>query len=679
MNIFKRISKLIEKLNPFGKKEDSRNDSAEKDIQTEISKIEEAQESEREIIAVKEDDSLPQRAEKLTSKQEKLIEQKVKVLDKSKSDKKVQKLKELNRELELLKTNLFLQSRIKFEIKPIEQNLVESISKELIPEIVFEISIAEKQDRKTTIAKNRVTEKAEINKLKSEVTQFSLVNTHKEREAIRKEQERLERERKLDEEYSKHINNSEKELSNNDFKEASNRLKQALKVRPERNEEIQKLLKRVLQTESAYIERKRNEKFTTLINQSQKELSAFNFEKAKSFIKKALSVIPEKENEIQELLKQVSIEKKNYDDKILDEQFGKLVTDSEQALKNLNFDKATQCLDKALSIKSSKRKEIDQLKKKVALAKTNYEQRKLNRKFRELITASNQAIEFFDFEQATAKLNQALAIKPENKKEIQDLLENIKSKEKARKDKNLKFTSLFNLAKKYFHSGELETAIEFYTKAIQLNINNSKCNRRIADTQNKILKLKKREEEQKRKKQLEQELRDKYKSDAKEIVAYYKANGISQFYHYTDRRNLNSILQNNGLFSLREMNNRGIDYHQGSETYELPNYVRLSYTQNHPLLYISKKEGRIRQEKTLNIDLGVAELKQTKFTNVNAARTSTYPTVEVGDDLKFIRDNVKINIVRQRNHFDLSQDEKPYYQAEIMVKDYLSLEYIKNL
>lgn len=500
MNIFKRIiSKLIKKLNPFGKKEAAQKVPTKKDIQPEISKIEKAQKSEREITATKEDGSSPERVKNLTPKQEKLIEQKVEILDKSKSDKKIRKLKELNSELELLKTNLFLQSRIQFEIKPISQNLIESISKELIPEINFEVSTSEKKDRQTIIAETRKTEQTEINELKSKVTQFSLINIHKEREAIRKEHERLDRERKLDEEYSKHISNSEKELSNKDFKGASNSLRQALKVRPELNEEIQKLLRK------------------------------------------------------------------------------------------------------------------------------------------------------------------------------------IESAEKTYKDKNQKFISLFNLAEKYFHNGELEKAIEFYKEANELNIDNSKCNRRIADAQNKILKLKKRKEEQERKERLERELREKYKSEAKEIVEFYKTNGISQFYHYTDRRNLDSILQNNGLFSLREMNNRGIDYHQGSETYEWPDYVRLSYTQNHPLLYISLREGRIRQEKTLKIKLDVAGLRHTKFTNVNAARTATYPTVESGDDLNFIRDNVKINIVKQRNHFNLSPDEKPYYQAEIMVKDHLPLEYIKNL
>lgn len=496
MNIFKRISKLVQKLYPFGKKDDAQKITTEKDIQTEILNTEADKAAERQIKTSK-DGSSPKRIESFNSKQEKLIKNKVKVSDKPKSDKVSLQLTEFYKELELLKRNLLLQS--KFEVKPINQNLIESISKELIPEIIFQFSTTERQDRQKSLAEIRKTEKAEISKLKNSVTQYSLMTIHKEREAIRKEHERLEREKILNEEYSKLIHNSEKELFKNEFREASSRLKQALKIRPERKEEIQ------------------------------------------------------------------------------------------------------------------------------------------------------------------------------------DLLQNIESKEKAHNDKNQKFTALFNLAEMHFHHGKLEKAIKYFKRAKDLNYNNSKCNRRIVDAENKILKLKKRVEEQRSKEQRERKLQEKYKSDAKEIVSFYKANGISQFFHYTDRRNLDSIIQNNGLYSLCEMNNRGIDYHQGSETYELPNYVRLSYTRNHPLLYISKKQGRIRQEETLNIDLGVAMLRQTKFTNVNAARTSTYPTVEIGNNLKFIRDNVKINVVKQRNHFYLNEGEKPYYQAEILVKDHLPLEYIKNL
>jgi len=127
------------------------------------------------------------------------------------------------------------------------------------------------------------------------------------------------------------------------------------------------------------------------------------------------------------------------------------------------------------------------------------------------------------------------------------------------------------------------------------------------------------------------------------------------------------------------MDRKGIKYEQGSETREKPDYVRMSYTKKHALMYISIDKGRIISPKVLFINTSVASLRNTLFTNVNAARTATYPTVIIGNDLSFIKNNLKLNIVKQRNHFNLTEDEKPYYQAEIMVKDHLQLEYIKNL
>lgn len=306
-------------------------------------------------------------------------------------------------------------------------------------------------------------------------------------------------------------------------------------------------------------------------------------------------------------------------------------------------------------------------------------ERKLEEQFEELIGNSEKALTNLEFEKVFKYLVEALSIRPERKQEVQTLQNNVAKLENDYQNRKSEFDKVFRIAESYFHNNELKQAIEKYEKAKLLNIDNQSCNRRISDTQNKIVRIKQREEEQKLKERAEKERREKYKDDADEIIAFYRQNGVSNFYHYTDTRNLNSILQNNGLFSLNEMNKKGIDYLQGSETYEKADYVRLSYTQNHPLLYVSKQQGRIRQEKTLLISLDVAGLKHTKFTNVNAARTSSVPTVKIGDDLNYIKNQVKIGIVTQRNHFDLSEDEKPYYQAEVMVKNHLPLEYIMNI
>ncbi|WP_233901194.1 DarT ssDNA thymidine ADP-ribosyltransferase family protein [Tenacibaculum piscium] len=499
MNIFRKIAKIIKGYIPFIKWGKKTNVVTFQDVQPKILKIEQKQKIEREQVLAKETKPPQKKINALTPKQEKLIEQKSEILNIIDSEEELEIFKKLNSQIELLELNLTLQRQINFNIKSIDTEKLSIISEELKLVEYSKNLIPEFKNTNKTKKTEREKKRQEIKSLKNKLFKFSLTEIHKERETRRIEKERLERERKLDEEFAGYISNSEEALNNLEFEQVTIELNSALTVRPERNNEVQQLLKNVSKIE------------------------------------------------------------------------------------------------------------------------TNYKTRKAE------------------------------------------------------------FEDLFNKAENSFHNNELENAIAIYKKTKLLNINSLRCDKRISDAQNKIQRIKQLKEEQKRKEQAQKERREKYKDDAAEIIAYYKQNGIFNFYHYTDTRNLNSILQNNGLFSLNEMNNKDIDYQQGSETYEKADYVRLSYTQNHPLLYVSKKQGRIRQEKTLEISLDVAGLKHTKFTNVNAARTSTVPIVKIGSDLNYIKNQVRIYIVIQRNHFDLSDEEKPYYQAEVMVKDHLPLEYIMNL
>lgn len=306
-------------------------------------------------------------------------------------------------------------------------------------------------------------------------------------------------------------------------------------------------------------------------------------------------------------------------------------------------------------------------------------ERKLNALYTSHVENAISSLDKNDFIKAREQLDSALKIKPSNHKEINKLLSNVDNKQRDYNKRKTEFKQLFEKAEKEFHNNQFKKAIELFTKAQQFNIDNYRCSRRISDAQNKIESIKQRKAERERIEQEEKERREKFKNDAQEILQYYEQNGITEFYHYTDSRNINSIIQNNGLFSLNEMNRKNIEYKQGSETWEMPDYVRMSYTKNHPLMYVSEKAGRIQIARILNVNKTIATLRKTRFSNVNAARTSTFPTVKIGDDLNFIRNNVKLNIVKQRNHFNLTPEEKPYYQAEILVKEHVPLEYITNL
>ncbi len=162
-----------------------------------------------------------------------------------------------------------------------------------------------------------------------------------------------------------------------------------------------------------------------------------------------------------------------------------------------------------------------------------------------------------------------------------------------------------------------------------------------------------------------------------------KTNSVKSLYHFTDRKNLESIKRNGGLYSwdFCEKNNILITNPGGDSLsrtldrrHRLENYVRLSFSRNHPMMYVAKKQNRIENPIILEIDPEVIFWKNTKFSDKNATRND----VNVGQELVDF-ERIKFHIVQQSTQLDLSEVEKPYYQAEILVMEKIPLEFIKNL
>lgn len=335
-----------------------------------------------------------------------------------------------------------------------------------------------------------------------------------------------------------------------------------------------------------------------------------------------------------------------------------------ERINNLKNDVLNYSLTKISKERKEKRKEQERIER----------ERKINEQYEEHLKKSKEFLSQNNFDKATYELTEAKKIKPDKESELYRLLSEVKKKKEEFNKRLEEFNNLLKKAENKFHEKKYEEAINLYEKAKRLNIDNTKCESRIYAAKEQIQRQKELEERLRE----ERERREKFKDDGEEIIQYFKKNGINQFYHYTDSRNINSILQNSGLYSLNKLRQKGISFIRGSETEEMADYIRLSYTKNHPLMYVSIREGRIFTPVILEIDIEVAKLRETMFTNVNAARTTTPPTVKMGEDLKFIKKYVKLNVVKMPNQFQVNEEEKPYYQAEILVKDHLELKYIKN-
>ena len=173
------------------------------------------------------------------------------------------------------------------------------------------------------------------------------------------------------------------------------------------------------------------------------------------------------------------------------------------------------------------------------------------------------------------------------------------------------------------------------------------------------------------------------RSNWKEFQDILDNHGIDTLYHFTDRDNLESIIQNGGLYSWTDCEEKGIkipkpgggDLSRSLDTRGgLQRYVRISFTEQHPMMYVAMNEGRISNPVILEIDPAILYEEGTKFSNMNATRNGAH----VGGTLADFK-RIHFDAVKARRHFDLDDDERPYFQAEVLVKNFIPLKYITNI
>ena len=187
--------------------------------------------------------------------------------------------------------------------------------------------------------------------------------------------------------------------------------------------------------------------------------------------------------------------------------------------------------------------------------------------------------------------------------------------------------------------------------------------------------------EEQRKKEIYRQQR--CKANWQEYQETISANQIRKLYHFTDRANLQSIKRHGALYSWHycDNNNIPIPAPGGDELsrsldrrYNLQNYVRVSFTRNHPMMYIALSQNRITNPVILEIDPEVILWKNSKYANKNATRND----VSIGSEVDDFR-KIRFDIVRLNNHFDLEDSEKPYFQAEVLILEKIPIEFILNI
>jgi hypothetical protein len=174
-----------------------------------------------------------------------------------------------------------------------------------------------------------------------------------------------------------------------------------------------------------------------------------------------------------------------------------------------------------------------------------------------------------------------------------------------------------------------------------------------------------------------------FKNNWKDYEKILSENSINALYHFTDQANISSIKRQGGLFSWHfcffnkidiptpggDDLSRKLDKNQGCE-----NYVRVSFTKNHPMMHTALKQGRISSPVILEIDPQIIFWKNSKYANKNATRND----VSIGSTLDDFKE-IRFDIVKRNTHFGLSDNEKPFYQAEILILEKIPIQFIKNI
>ena len=170
------------------------------------------------------------------------------------------------------------------------------------------------------------------------------------------------------------------------------------------------------------------------------------------------------------------------------------------------------------------------------------------------------------------------------------------------------------------------------------------------------------------------------KSNWQEFAAILNQNKITVLYHFTEKANINSIKRYKGLFSWYycDLNNIAIPFPGGDinsrkldKRYNLHDFVRLSFCEDHPMQHRLKTEGK--NLVLLKVKVDVAFFENTSFSDINAADSGHNHGNEL-EDLK------RVNFDATRKRFVRKEDpDFKFHQAEILVKTWIPIDYITNI
>lgn len=291
-------------------------------------------------------------------------------------------------------------------------------------------------------------------------------------------------------EYAKQMDLGDKAMAAADFKKAMEAFNAALGVKPDDPVATAKLSDARMRYDEQDGERKRNEQYAALIKEADGLFSKKDYEGAKGKYTAALDVkddphpktrLKEIERILEELAQKAEEERLA---KELAEKYQAAITAGDAAFKADRFDEARAKYNEALGLKPQEKYPKDQLAavdmREAELARKAQEEqqaRELAEKYQAAITAGDAAFKADRFEEARARFNEALGLKPQEKYPKDQLaaidkreVELAKKAEEDRLAKELdeKYKAAITAGDAAFNADQLEDARARYNEALGL-------------------------------------------------------------------------------------------------------------------------------------------------------------------------------------------------------------------
>lgn len=166
----------------------------------------------------------------------------------------------------------------------------------------------------------------------------------------------------------------------------------------------------------------------------------------------------------------------------------------------------------------------------------------------------------------------------------------------------------------------------------------------------------------------------------KTILTKYKLDGV---WHFTDRSNLELIVKHEGLLSLAEIEQRGIEIpvpggnnwsRDADKIKGVHEYVHLAFVDDHPMLYRAKQEGRISDPIWLKIDSSVLLQEGVRFCS-EVSNKSGATILEPGEAIQRIDFEVLFTYMDWRNP-EIQARRQAAIKSEILIPHFVPIEKI---